>query len=82
MPNESRVAKWGNSLAVRLPLAIAREAGLAEGDSVKLTLDPKRGIVLRPVRRRYKLSDLVAQITPKNRHTETDWGPPQGKESW
>jgi 7-carboxy-7-deazaguanine synthase len=32
--------------------------------------------------RRYELSELVARITPKNRHRETDWGEPQGEESW
>jgi antitoxin MazE len=82
MQNDSRIAKWGNSLAVRIPLAIAKQASLAEGDSVKLSLDPEGGIILRPARRRYELSDLVAQITPKNRHAETDWGRPRGKESW
>ena len=82
MRNDSRVAKWGNSLAVRIPLPIAKQASLAEGDSVTLALDGKGGIVLRPARRTYQLSDLVGQITPKNRHGETDWGRPKGKESW
>jgi antitoxin MazE len=82
MRNESRIAKWGNSLAVRIPLAIAKQASLAEGDSVKLALDGKGGIILRPARRRYELSDLVAQITHKNRRLETDWVRLQGKESW
>jgi antitoxin MazE len=82
MRNDSRIAKWGNSLAVRIPLPIAKQASLTEGDSVKLTLDREGCIVLRPARRRYELADLVAQITPRNRHRETDWGPPQGKESW
>jgi antitoxin MazE len=82
MQNDSRIAKWGNSLAVRIPLAIAKQASLAEGDSVKLALDPDGGIVLRPTRRKYELADLVAQITPRNRHRETDWGRPQGEESW
>jgi antitoxin MazE len=82
MRNESTISKWGNSLAVRIPLAIARQAGLNEGDCVKLTLDGDRGILLRPARRKYELSELVARITPKNRHRETDWGRPQGKESW
>jgi len=82
MRNESTISKWGNSLAVRIPLAIARQASLAEGVSVKLSLDEEGGIVLRPVRRRYELGDLVAGITPKNRHQETDWGKPRGKESW
>ncbi len=82
MRTDSKIAKWGNSLAVRIPLAIAKQAGLAEGDSVRLSLDAEGSIVLRPARRRYELSDLVAQITPKNRHRETDWGRCQGKESW
>jgi antitoxin MazE len=82
MRNDSRIAKWGNSLAVRIPFAIAKEAALSEGDSVKLALDGEGGIILRPTRRRYELSDLVGQITPKNRHRETDWGRPKGEESW
>jgi antitoxin MazE len=82
MRNEARVSKWGNSLAVRIPLAIAKQASLGEGDCVTLALDPDGGIVLRPTRRKYELSELVAQITSKNRHPETDWGRPQGEESW
>ena len=41
MRNESTISKWGNSLAVRIPLAIAKQASLAEGDCVKLTLGRK-----------------------------------------
>lgn len=46
MRNDARIAKWGNSLAVRIPLAIARQANLAEGGMVKLVLDRDGGIVL------------------------------------
>ena len=81
MRSESRIAKWGNSLAVRIPLAVARQANLGEGDSVDVTLGPEGGIVLRPARRKYELSDLVREITRKNRHAETDWGGAQGEES-
>ena len=82
MRNETTVSKWGNSLAVRIPLAIARQARLSQGDCVTLALDSDGGIVLRSARRRYELSELVARITPKNRHRETDWGQPRGEESW
>jgi len=82
MPTETKISKWGNSLAVRIPLAIAKQASLSAGDCVALALDSDGGIVLRPTRRRYELSELVARITPKNRHRETDWGQPQGEESW
>jgi antitoxin MazE len=82
MRNETTISKWGNSLAVRIPLAIAKQASLGEGDSVKLALDRSGGIVLRPIRRKYELADLVSRINPKNRHRETNWGHPQGEESW
>jgi antitoxin MazE len=82
MRNQSTISKWGNSLAVRIPLAIARQASLGEGDCVSLTLDRDGGIVLRPTRRKYELTELVDRITPKNRQRETDWGAVLGEESW
>ena len=82
MRNETTVSKWGNSLAVRIPRAVAKESRLSEGDCLALNLDRDGSIVLRSARRRYELAELVSRITPKNRHRETDWGPPQGKESW
>jgi antitoxin MazE len=82
MRYEATVSKWGKSLAVRIPTAIAKRAGLSKGDSVTLNLDNKGCIVVRPTRRRYELAELVARITPKNRHRETNWGQPQGEESW
>jgi antitoxin MazE len=82
MRNETTLSKWGNSLAVRIPQAVAAQAGLAEGDSVALAVDATHGIVVRSARRKYELSELVSKITPKNRHRETDWGQPQGREPW
>ena len=73
MRNEATVLKWGNSLAVRIPQAIAGRAGLKEGDSVAVSLDRDGGIILRSGRRRYELSELVSGITPENCHWETGW---------
>ncbi len=81
MRNETTVSKWGNSLAVRIPQAIAKEARLTEGDCLALDLDRHGSIILRPTRRKYELSELVAGITSKNRHRETAWGAPQCEES-
>jgi len=82
MTNETQLAKWGNSLAVRIPRATVREAGLAEGDRLSVDLAGDGAIVLRSSRRKYSLDELVAGITRKNRHRETDWGPPRGTEFW
>lgn len=41
-----QIAKWGNSLAVRLPLECTRAAGLQEGDSVEASITPTGEITL------------------------------------
>ena len=82
MKQTTIVSKWGNSLAVRIPRPIAREARLNEGDCLALSLDRDGNIILRSTRPRYELSELVLKITSKNRHGKTEWGPPRGKEAW
>jgi antitoxin MazE len=82
MSNETRVSKWGNSLAVWIPQAIVRDARLTEGDKLSLDLADDGSIVLRSRHRKYTLNELVTGIKPANRHNEMDWGAPQGKESW
>ncbi len=38
-PVETKLSKWGNSLAIRIPAAMAKDAGLAEGDQLELKLN-------------------------------------------
>jgi antitoxin MazE len=45
-----QVAKWGNSLAVRLPVECIRSAGLKEGDEVEAQVTPGGEIRLMPTR--------------------------------
>lgn len=80
--NKSQLAKWGNSLAVRLPRQIVETARLQEGDPLNLSVGKDGAIVMRPARRKYRLEELVSRITPRNRHDETDWGGPVGGEIW
>ena len=75
------IAKWGNSLAVRLPKQLAVEASLVEG--TKVTLRAEAGVVvIEPARPSYQLDDLLAEMKPDTAPGETDWGPAQGKEEW
>jgi antitoxin MazE len=77
----TQIAKWGNSLGLRLPKSVAREVQIDEGDRVDVSV--KNGaIVIRASRPTYSLAQLVAKITPRNRHDESDWGPPVGDEAW
>jgi len=82
MRNHTQLAKWVNSLAVRIPQDVIRAAGLEGGEQLSLDLAEDGSIVLRPGRRKYSLDELVAGITKTNCHRETDWGLPQGRESW
>lgn len=77
----SRISKWGNSLGVRVPKAFAEALGLSPGDEVELTLEGG-AMLLRAADREYRLEELVEGITPENRHVETDWGRPRGREGW
>lgn len=68
------IQKWGNSLAVRIPETFARRNRIRRGDRVSLTFE-NGYVVARPAKRRkYTLEELLSKITPKNRHTEIDWG--------
>ena len=77
----TQIAKWGNSLGLRLPRSVAREVRVDEGDTVEVSVD-NGAIVIRPGRPRYSLDELVRRITTRNRHRETDWGTPVGDEVW
>lgn len=79
---ETRVQKWGNSLALRIPQAFAAEVGLSQDSPVELTLEAGR-LVIRPiVAERYRLDDLLADVNPENLHREVDTGDPMGNEAW
>lgn len=77
----TRVQKWGNSLAVRIPKPFAEGAGLRPSSEVEVSLE--RGEVrLSPVRPRWKLQQLLAGVRKKNLHAEVDAGPAVGREAW
>lgn len=78
----ANIAKWGNSLAIRIPQNIAKQIDVTEGSVVDLTVTDG-GIIIQPKKRkRYSLSELVNQITPENRHDEIDSGVAMGNEVW
>lgn len=77
----TRVQKWGNSLAVRIPKPFAEGAGLRASSEVEVSLE--RGEVhLTPVLPRWKLQQLLSGVTKKNLHSEVDSGPARGREAW
>jgi antitoxin MazE len=76
------IRKWGNSLALRIPAAFAREMGIAPGSVVDLTIENGRLTATPPRRPSYGLDDLVEGITEDNRHREIATSDPEGVEAW
>ena len=67
-----QVAKWGNSLAVRLPVKCVRAAGLRAGDSVEAEVTPAGEITLTAAKLFDKMAflDRVRKLHAKMSMTE------------
>jgi antitoxin MazE len=75
------ISKWGNSLALRIPSAFAREISVQEGAAVDISV--ANGVLLvRPIEDAcaYDLDELLCQITEENRHGEVASGKSVGNE--
>ena len=79
--SNTNLAKWGTSLAVRIPKSIVEAAELRPGDELEIELQD-RTIVIQAAAHKPTLQQLVDGITPENCHPATDWGPAVGKETW
>ena len=77
----AQMLKWGNSLAVRIPKAIAEEAKLKEGDSLEIEVAAEGAVQLNRLGKVPTLAQLVSQITPENRYEEVSSGDEVGRES-
>lgn len=77
---ETTVAKWGNSLALRIPKRLAQEAGLVEHSHV--TLSQEDGEILVRLCPGPSLDDLLSGINEDNLHAEVTTGKRTGREAW
>lgn len=75
-----QIARWGNSLGVRIPKDVAGAVGLAEGARVDIAADDGR-IVITVAPPRYVLEELLRGMTPEAMHEAFDWGPDKGREN-
>ncbi|HYD64517.1 AbrB/MazE/SpoVT family DNA-binding domain-containing protein [Azospirillum sp.] len=74
-----QVARWGNSLGVRIPKDIANRVGLTEATRVEMEAEGDR-IVISVSRPRYSLDELLKGVTPEAMREAFDWGPDVGRE--
>ena len=79
---ETRVQKWGNSLALRIPKPLASQIGLEPNSPVELSLRGRKLVIEARSASDLNLDDLLARVTKDNIHGEVDTGPPTGREVW
>jgi antitoxin MazE len=85
---QTKVQKWGNSLALRIPKTYALEMGLENDSSVELKYEDGKLIIEVSEtdelleEDEFTLEELVAQITDENMHDYIETGPAVGNEFW
>ena len=79
---QSKVQRWGNSLAVRIPKVFALDVGLEEDAAVDLSVRDG-DLVISPVEPvSLTLEGLLSKITDENLHREVETGSAVGNEVW
>ncbi len=79
---KTRVQKWGNSLALRIPKSFAEEAGLRADTAIELSLVESRLVVPPITPQLLTLEELLRGVTDENLPGEWNTGPAVGKEVW
>ena len=76
---QASIARWGNSLAVRIPKPVADALALSDGTRVDLAVENGR-LVVRPTAPSFDLTSLLDRITPDNLPDEAFDDAPVGAE--
>ena len=79
---KTKVQKWGNSLALRIPKSFAAETSLEPDTEVDLSLVQGKLVVTPIVESDYSLEALLEGVTEENIHAEVDTGASVGNEVW
>ena len=78
----TKVQKWGNSLAVRIPRSVAEDTQLKLGEAVNMATHDGRIVIATVRQQKFKLNDLLKGVTSRNRHEEVATGNAVGREVW
>lgn len=76
------VTKWGNSLAIRIPKALADQLQVKEGTDIAFRIEGNSLVITPQKRKKYTLDELLEGMTPDNFHSEIDTGIAVGNEVW
>lgn len=78
----TKIQRWGNSLALRIPKAFALDTQLDNDSFVEISLVDGRIIITPIVAPSWTLEELLAGINKNNLHREVDTGVAVGNEVW
>lgn len=78
---ETKVQKWGNGPALRIPKSFVTETRLEPDTEVDLSL-VEGTLVITPVEKDYSLEGLLTSVTEENTHAKVDTGGSVGSEVW
>ena len=76
------IKHWGNSLGVRLPAAVAREARLDADQQVRITVEDGRVVITPLVHQKLSLEDRLKRFDPQRHGSEAMASPAMGAEQW
>ena len=79
---ESKIQKWGNSLALRIPKAFAQNINVHQDTPVTITIENGKLVITPLAEDELSLDHLLSQITDDNIHQEIETGKAIGKEVW
>ena len=77
---QTKVQKWGNSLALRIPKSFALNMNIKQNELVDLSIGDGKLIITPITEKEYSLKELLAGVSEDNLHREFDTGTPVGKE--
>jgi antitoxin MazE len=68
----AKIAKWGNSVGVRIPKALLEVVGLSDNDNVEIVAEDKM-LIIKPARERLTIDKLFEGWTGESPEPY-DWG--------
>ena len=78
----SAIAKWGNSLAVRIPQAVAEQVQIQAGSEINIDIIDGKIVLTLQRRKKYTLDELLDGMDSNHLHAEISTGAYVGNEAW
>lgn len=75
----TKIQKWGNSLALRIPKSYAEDLEFKEGTDIKIKITKNKLVVTRKKKKNLEINSLLSGITEKNLHKEVVYPKPLEK---